>query len=174
MAWMAAADDCLEGVIGFLADPGCPQLLNCTALVFHHADSESSWARTCTWAAALMFQHASTHTQCSHSRLSFTHADSESSSVRRLDLGSGGSRLLVGGDPMFSDNLFRFGDKVRGWGETATDSVTLGPIAATPRQRLAALLRQGLPPHLVLHVPSPFRHRTAPAPMPCCSTRWPC
>ncbi|KAI7838239.1 hypothetical protein COHA_007984 [Chlorella ohadii] len=38
-------------------------------------------------------------------------ADSESSSVRRLDLGSGGSRLLVGGDPMFSDNLFRFGDK---------------------------------------------------------------
>lgn len=40
-------------------------------------------------------------------------ADSESSSVRRLDLGSGGSRLLVGGDPMFSDNLFRFGDKVR-------------------------------------------------------------
>ncbi len=32
--------------------------------------------------------------------------------MRRLDLGSGGSRLLVGGDPMFSDNLFRFGDKV--------------------------------------------------------------
>lgn len=40
-------------------------------------------------------------------------ADSESSSVRRLDLASGGSRLLVGGDPMFSDNLFRFGDKVK-------------------------------------------------------------
>lgn len=49
--------------------------------------------------------------------LLFTHADSESSSVRRLDLGSGGSRLLVGGDPMFSDNLFRFGDKVRGIGK---------------------------------------------------------
>ena len=38
--------------------------------------------------------------------------------MRRLDLGSGGSQLLVGGDPMFSDNLFRFGDKVRAEGMT--------------------------------------------------------
>lgn len=37
-------------------------------------------------------------------------ADSESSSIRALDLRTGGSRLLVGGDPMFSDNLFKFGD----------------------------------------------------------------
>ncbi|KAK9147080.1 hypothetical protein Sjap_006983 [Stephania japonica] len=37
-------------------------------------------------------------------------ADSESSSIRALDLKSGGSRLLAGGDPVFSDNLFRFGD----------------------------------------------------------------
>ncbi|EFJ50214.1 hypothetical protein VOLCADRAFT_80356 [Volvox carteri f. nagariensis] len=38
-------------------------------------------------------------------------ADSESSTIRVLDLGSGGSGLKVGGDPLFSDNLFRFGDK---------------------------------------------------------------
>ncbi|KAG6702381.1 protein SUPPRESSOR OF QUENCHING 1, chloroplastic isoform X1 [Carya illinoinensis] len=37
-------------------------------------------------------------------------ADSESSSIRALDLKTGGSKLLVGGDPTFSDNLFRFGD----------------------------------------------------------------
>ncbi|KAK9084377.1 hypothetical protein Scep_030848 [Stephania cephalantha] len=38
-------------------------------------------------------------------------ADSESSSIRALDLKTGGSRLLAGGDPVFSDNLFRFGDQ---------------------------------------------------------------
>ncbi|KAF3453098.1 hypothetical protein FNV43_RR03532 [Rhamnella rubrinervis] len=37
-------------------------------------------------------------------------ADSESSSIRALDLKTGGSRLLAGGDPVFSDNLFKFGD----------------------------------------------------------------
>ncbi|XP_047307151.1 protein SUPPRESSOR OF QUENCHING 1, chloroplastic [Impatiens glandulifera] len=37
-------------------------------------------------------------------------ADSESSSIRALNLETGGSSLLVGGDPVFSDNLFRFGD----------------------------------------------------------------
>ena len=34
-------------------------------------------------------------------------ADSESSTVRQLDLRTGGSQALVGGDPLFSDNLFR-------------------------------------------------------------------
>lgn len=34
-------------------------------------------------------------------------ADSESSSIRALDLKTGGSRLLAGGDPVFSDNLFK-------------------------------------------------------------------
>ncbi|KAL3690719.1 hypothetical protein R1sor_004370 [Riccia sorocarpa] len=38
-------------------------------------------------------------------------ADSESSSVRALDLRTGGSQLLAGGDPLFADNLFQFGDK---------------------------------------------------------------
>ncbi|XP_076913593.1 protein SUPPRESSOR OF QUENCHING 1, chloroplastic-like [Bidens hawaiensis] len=38
-------------------------------------------------------------------------ADSESSSIRALNLQTGGSRLLVGGDPVFSDNLFKFGDR---------------------------------------------------------------
>ncbi|KAK4851350.1 hypothetical protein QYF36_014395 [Acer negundo] len=37
-------------------------------------------------------------------------ADSESSSIRALNLKTGGSRLLAGGDPIFSDNLFKFGD----------------------------------------------------------------
>lgn len=34
-------------------------------------------------------------------------ADSESSSIRALDLKTGGSRLLAGGDPVFAENLFR-------------------------------------------------------------------
>lgn len=34
-------------------------------------------------------------------------ADSESSSIRALNLKTGGSRLLAGGDPVFSDNLFK-------------------------------------------------------------------
>lgn len=34
-------------------------------------------------------------------------ADSESSSIRALDLRTGGSRLLAGGDQFFSDNLFK-------------------------------------------------------------------
>ncbi|KAG6466781.1 hypothetical protein ZIOFF_075414 [Zingiber officinale] len=34
-------------------------------------------------------------------------ADSESSSIRAVDLKTGGSRLLAGGDPLFPDNLFR-------------------------------------------------------------------
>eukprot|EP00898_Chlorokybus_atmophyticus_P009221 jgi/Chlat1/92/Chrsp1S03080 len=38
-------------------------------------------------------------------------ADSESSSVRAVDLATGGSTSCVGGDPLFADNLFRFGDK---------------------------------------------------------------
>ncbi|XP_071709747.1 protein SUPPRESSOR OF QUENCHING 1, chloroplastic [Rutidosis leptorrhynchoides] len=38
-------------------------------------------------------------------------ADSESSSIRALNLQTGGSRLIVGGDPVFSDNLFKFGDR---------------------------------------------------------------
>ena len=37
-------------------------------------------------------------------------ADSESSSIRAMDAATGGSTGLVGGDPLFSDNLFRFGD----------------------------------------------------------------
>lgn len=38
-------------------------------------------------------------------------ADSESSSIRAVDLKTGGSRLLAGGDSIFSDNLFKFGDQ---------------------------------------------------------------
>ncbi|KAG2406414.1 Protein SUPPRESSOR OF QUENCHING 1 [Vigna angularis] len=38
-------------------------------------------------------------------------ADSESSSIRVVDLKTGGSQLLAGGDPMFADNLFKFGDQ---------------------------------------------------------------
>ena len=38
-------------------------------------------------------------------------ADSESSSLRLLDLNTGGSQLLAGGDALFADNLFLFGDR---------------------------------------------------------------
>ncbi|KAJ1417181.1 Six-bladed beta-propeller, TolB-like [Sesbania bispinosa] len=38
-------------------------------------------------------------------------ADSESSSIRAVDLKTGGSRLLAGGDPIFPENLFKFGDQ---------------------------------------------------------------
>lgn len=38
-------------------------------------------------------------------------ADSESSSLRLLDVRTGGSTLVVGGDALFADNLFRFGDR---------------------------------------------------------------
>lgn len=38
-------------------------------------------------------------------------ADSESSSIRVLNLSTGGSQLLAGGDPLFSENLFQFGDR---------------------------------------------------------------
>jgi hypothetical protein len=34
-------------------------------------------------------------------------ADSESSSIRAVNLKTGGSRLLAGGDPVFAENLFR-------------------------------------------------------------------
>ncbi|KAF0914937.1 hypothetical protein E2562_032848 [Oryza meyeriana var. granulata] len=37
-------------------------------------------------------------------------ADSESSSIRAVNLKSGGSRSLAGGDPVIPENLFRFGD----------------------------------------------------------------
>jgi len=37
-------------------------------------------------------------------------ADSESSSIRACSLSTGGSTLLVGGDALYADNLFRFGD----------------------------------------------------------------
>ena len=38
-------------------------------------------------------------------------ADAESSSVRLLDTRTGGSSLVAGGDALFADNLFRFGDR---------------------------------------------------------------
>lgn len=38
-------------------------------------------------------------------------ADAESSSIRLLDTTTGGSSLIVGGDALFADNLFRFGDR---------------------------------------------------------------
>ncbi|XP_055816580.1 protein SUPPRESSOR OF QUENCHING 1, chloroplastic isoform X2 [Solanum dulcamara] len=37
-------------------------------------------------------------------------ADSESSSIRAVNLRTGGSRSLAGGDPVIAENLFRFGD----------------------------------------------------------------
>ena len=38
-------------------------------------------------------------------------ADAESSSIRAMNVATGGSTLLAGGDAFFADNLFQFGDK---------------------------------------------------------------
>jgi NHL repeat len=38
-------------------------------------------------------------------------ADAESSSIRQLSTSTGGSTLLAGGDALFADNLFQFGDR---------------------------------------------------------------
>lgn len=51
-------------------------------------------------------------------------ADSESSSIRALDLKTGGSRLLAGGDPLFPDNLFRYGD----YDGTGSDALFQHPL----------------------------------------------
>jgi hypothetical protein len=56
-------------------------------------------------------------------------ADSESSTVRRLDLTTGGGQACVGGDPMFSDNLFRFGDK----DGSGSDALLQHPLAVLAR-----------------------------------------
>ncbi|GMH46099.1 hypothetical protein BSKO_14063 [Bryopsis sp. KO-2023] len=56
-------------------------------------------------------------------------ADSESSSIRSLNLETGGSRACVGGDNMFADNLFRFGDR-DGGGSNALLQHPLGVCVA--------------------------------------------
>ncbi|KAK0601024.1 hypothetical protein LWI29_020682 [Acer saccharum] len=60
-------------------------------------------------------------------------ADSESSSIRALNLKTGGSRLLAGGDPVFSDNLFKFGDH-DGIGSEVLLQHPLGVLCAKNRQ----------------------------------------
>ncbi|CAN1356753.1 Protein SUPPRESSOR OF QUENCHING 1, chloroplastic [Linum perenne] len=60
-------------------------------------------------------------------------ADSESSSVRALDMKTGGSRLLVGGDPIFPENLFKFGDR-DGVGSEVLLQHPLGVICALDGQ----------------------------------------
>ncbi|CAL0308538.1 unnamed protein product [Lupinus luteus] len=56
-------------------------------------------------------------------------ADSESSSIRAVNLKTGGSRLLAGGDPIFSDNLFKFGDQ-DGIGSEVLFQHPLGVVSA--------------------------------------------
>nr|XP_051181491.1 protein SUPPRESSOR OF QUENCHING 1, chloroplastic isoform X2 [Lolium perenne] len=60
-------------------------------------------------------------------------ADSESSSIRAVNLKSGGSRLLAGGDPTFPDNLFRFGDH-DGTGSDVLLQHPLGVVCASDKQ----------------------------------------
>lgn len=57
-------------------------------------------------------------------------ADSESSSIRSVSLFTGGSKLLAGGDPLFADNLFQFGDK-DGIGTAAQFQHPLGVLYGT-------------------------------------------
>ena len=76
-------------------------------------------------------------------RLSPLPADSESSTVRQLDLRTGGSQPCVGGDNLFADNLFRFGDR----DGSGADALLQHPLAvlATPAGTGALRL------HLRLH-----------------------
>ncbi|KAL5209961.1 hypothetical protein ABZP36_005584 [Zizania latifolia] len=60
-------------------------------------------------------------------------ADSESSSIRALNLKSGGSRSLAGGDPMIPENLFRFGD-YDGTGSDVLLQHPLGVVYASDNQ----------------------------------------
>ncbi|GJN31279.1 hypothetical protein PR202_gb19661 [Eleusine coracana subsp. coracana] len=60
-------------------------------------------------------------------------ADSESSSIRAVNLKTGGSRLLAGGDPVFPENLFRFGD-FDGIGSDALLQHPLGVVYASDNQ----------------------------------------
>eukprot|EP00884_Botryococcus_braunii_P006329 jgi/Botrbrau1/15698/Bobra.4_1s0071.2 len=54
-------------------------------------------------------------------------ADSESSTIRSMSLSSGGSSAHVGGDAMFADNLFRFGDREG----SGTDALLQHPLAVS-------------------------------------------
>ncbi|CAN6295323.1 unnamed protein product [Urochloa humidicola] len=60
-------------------------------------------------------------------------ADSESSSIRAVNLKTGGSRLLAGGDPVFPENLFRFGD-YDGIGSDVLLQHPLGVVFASDNQ----------------------------------------
>jgi DNA-binding beta-propeller fold protein YncE len=60
-------------------------------------------------------------------------ADSESSSIRVVNLKSGGSRSLAGGDPMIPENLFRFGDH-DGTGSDVLLQHPLGVVYASDNQ----------------------------------------
>ncbi|KAJ1297421.1 hypothetical protein BS78_01G374800 [Paspalum vaginatum] len=60
-------------------------------------------------------------------------ADSESSSIRAVNLKTGGSRLLAGGDPVFPENLFRFGD-YDGTGSDVLLQHPLGVVYASDKQ----------------------------------------
>ncbi|PKA65072.1 riboflavin kinase [Apostasia shenzhenica] len=67
------------------------------------------------------------------SGISISPADSESSSIRALYLKTGGTTLLAGGDPIFPDNLFRFGDH-DGVGSDALFQHPLGVICGSDGQ----------------------------------------
>ena len=66
-------------------------------------------------------------------------ADSESSSIRSLDVDGLIARGCVGGDPFFSDNLFSFGDRDRdGGGGDALLQHPLAVLALSPGEVLVA------------------------------------
>ncbi|XP_078159689.1 haloacid dehalogenase-like hydrolase family protein isoform X1 [Carex rostrata] len=60
-------------------------------------------------------------------------ADSESSSIRAVNLKTGGSRLIAGGDPYLPENLFRFGDQ-DGVGSDALLQHPLGVLCGSDNQ----------------------------------------
>jgi sugar lactone lactonase YvrE len=67
-------------------------------------------------------------------------ADSESSAIRAMQVETGGSRLLAGGDPLFADNLFRFGDR-DGFG---SDALLQHPLGVTTVPSIPGKVRKNL------------------------------
>lgn len=89
-------------------------------------------------------------------------ADAESSSVRRLRLADGSSAPCVGGDPLFSDNLFRFGDRDGAGG----DALLQHPLAVA----VAPLPRGGGGP-AVAYVADSYNHRLKALDLATCAIR---
>jgi len=99
-------------------------------------NQNGSTGLTSSWAQPSGLALVSKNTSISNNEFSLENmevlvADSESSTIRRLNLSSGGASACIGGDPLFSDNLFKFGDE-DGMGANALLQHPLAVAAGLP------------------------------------------